>query len=130
MRRREKIGRQTEVIAVPRSISICLPGMGTNQYSEGFLYRFRKCTTNPHSTIDDDSPIILCPSAPHDFVFTKRDQDGTRGWISKTKQLALTEVNRVLTDAMSFCGANFATRELVFNAVELANENIRDQFAH
>src|SRR5205823_1336111 len=61
--------------------------------------------------------------------FTKRDEDGTRGWISKTKQLTLTEVNRVLTEAMSFCGANFLTRELVFNAVELANEGIRHEFA-
>ena len=83
-----------------------------------------------HGVIDDDSPIILFPSAPHDFLFTKRDEDGTRGWISKTKQLTLTEVNRVLTEAMSFCGANFATRELVFYAVELANEGIRDEFAH
>jgi hypothetical protein len=31
---------------------------------------------------------------------------------------------------MSFCGANLFTRELVFNAVELANEGIRDEFAH
>jgi hypothetical protein len=31
---------------------------------------------------------------------------------------------------MSFCGANLFTRELVFNAVELANQGIRDEFAH
>lgn len=106
------------------------PEWGPINIPKGFYTDFASVPPILHSTIDDDSPIILCPSAPHDFVFTKRDQDGTRGWISKTKQLALTEVNRVLTDAMSFCGANFATRELVFNAVELANENIRDQFAH
>jgi len=83
-----------------------------------------------HSLIDDDSPIILFPSAPHDFLFTQRDEDGTRGWISKTKQLTLTQVNEVLKEAMSFCGADDVTRELVFNAVEFANEGIRDQFAH
>src|SRR5262249_10906140 len=44
------------------------------------------------------------------------------GGYQKTKQLSLTEVNRVLTEAMSFCGANLLTRELVFNAVELANQ--------
>ena len=85
---------------------------------------------NAFHAIDDDSPIILFPSAPHDFLFTKRDEDGTRGWISKKKQLTLTQVNEVLKEAMSFCGANFVTRELVFYAVELANEGIRDEFAH
>jgi hypothetical protein len=30
----------------------------------------------------------------------------------------------------SIVGADLSTRELVFNAVELANESIRDQFAH
>src|SRR2546422_1078115 len=54
----------------------------------------------------------------------------TRGWISKKKQLTLTQVNEVLTEAMSLCGANFATRQLVFYAVELVNEGIRDEFAH
>ena len=106
------------------------PEWGPINIPKGFYTDFASVPPILHSIIDDDSPIILFPSAPHDFLFTKRDQDGTRGWISKTKQLTLTEVNRVLTEAMSFCGANFATRELVFNAVELANENIRDQFAH
>jgi hypothetical protein len=103
---------------------------GTIQIPKGFYTDFASVPPQLHSIIDDDSPIILFPSAPHDFLFTKRKSDGTRGWISKTKQLTLTEVNRVLTEAMSFCGANFLTRELVFNAVELANEGIRDEFAH
>ena len=103
---------------------------GTIQIPKGFYTDFASVPPQLHSIIDDDSPIILFPSAPHDFLFTKRESDGTRGWISKTKQLTLTGVNRVLTEAMSFCGANFLTRELVFNAVELANEGIRDQFAH
>jgi hypothetical protein len=106
------------------------PGWGPINIPKGFYTDFATVPPALHSIIDDDSPIILFPSAPHDFLFTKRQSDGTRGWISKTKQLTLTEVNRVLTEAMSFCGANFLTRELVFNAVELANESIRNEFAH
>jgi hypothetical protein len=106
------------------------PTWGPINIPKGFYTDFASVPPSLHSIIDDDSPIILFPSAPHDFLFTRRDQDGTRGWISKTKQLTLTEVNRVLTEAMSFCGANFLTRELVFNAVELANQGIRNEFAH
>jgi len=106
------------------------PKWGPINMPKGFYTDFASVPPSLHSIIDDDSPIILFPSAPHDFLFTKRDEDGTRGWISKTKQLTLTEVNRVLTEAMSHCGANFLTRELVFNAVELANQGIRDEFAH
>ncbi|HEY4273384.1 MAG TPA: DUF1353 domain-containing protein [Candidatus Udaeobacter sp.] len=106
------------------------PKWGPINIPKGFYTDFASVPPSLHSIIDDDSPIILFPSAPHDFLFTKRDEGGTRGWISKTKQLTLTEVNRVLTEAMSFCGANFLTRELVFNAVELANEGIRGEFAH
>jgi len=106
------------------------PTWGPINIQKGFYTDFASVPPSLHSIIDDDSPIILFPSAPHDFLFTKRDEDGTRGWISKTKQLTLTEVNRVLTEAMSYCGANFLTRELVFNAVELANQGIRDEFAH
>ncbi len=82
-----------------------------------------------HSIIDDDSPIILFPSAPHDFLFTKRpDKNDTRGWLNDQKQLSLTEVNHVLTEAMAICGANLLTRNIVFAAVELANEGIRAEF--
>jgi len=81
------------------------------------------------SIIANDAPIILYPSAPHDFLFTKRDSDGTRGWINNTTQLSLTQVNKVLTEAMAICGANQLTRDMVFNAVELANESIRGEFA-
>src|SRR5437870_1370917 len=106
------------------------PQWGAIDIPKTFVTDFASVPPRLHSIIDDDSPIILFPSAPHDFLFTKRDEDGTRGWISKTKQLTLTKVNRVLTEAMSFCGANLFTRELVFNAVELANQGIRDEFAH
>jgi Protein of unknown function (DUF1353) len=106
------------------------PKWGPIDIPKDFYTDFASVPPSLHSIIDDDSPIILFPSAPHDFLFTKRDKDGTRGWISKTKQLTLTEVNRVLTEAMSYCGANFLTRELVFSAVELANDGIRDEFAH
>ena len=96
---------------------------------KGFYTDFASVPSKLDSIIDDDSPIILFPSAPHDFLFTKRKSDDTRGWVSKTKQLTLTEVNRVLTEAMAICGANFFTRELVFQAVELANDGIRNEFA-
>src|SRR2546425_1631906 len=90
-----------------------------------FVTDFASVPPNLHSIIDDDSPIILFPSAPHDFLFTKRkDKNDTRGWISDTKQLTLTEVNHVLTEAMSFCGADVLVRNVVFAAVELANEGI------
>ena len=96
---------------------------------QGFPTDFASVPPQLHSVVDDDSPIILFPSAPHDFLFTKRESDGTRGWLANGKQLTLTEVNRVLTEAMAICGADFATRELVFAAVELANQGVRDEFA-
>lgn len=95
----------------------------------GFYTDFASVPPSLHSFIDDDSPIILYPSAPHDFLFTKRKSDGTRGWLPNGKQLSLTQVNQVLTEAMSICGANMITRNLVFSAVELANEGIRGDFA-
>ena len=106
------------------------PKWGPIEIPKGFYTDFASVPPSLHSIIDDDSPIILFPSAPHDFLFTKRQSDGTRGWLPNGHQLTLTEVNRVLTEAMSFCGANLFTRELVFNAVELANQGIRDEFAH
>ena len=96
---------------------------------KGFFTDFASVPPKLHSIIDDDSPIILFPSAPHDFLFTKRKSDGTRGWLANGKQLTLTEVNQVLTEAMSICGADFFTRELVFSAVQFANQSIRHEFA-
>jgi hypothetical protein len=106
------------------------PKWGTIEVPKGFYTDFASVPPQIHSVIDDDSPDILLPSAPHDFLFTRRPGDGTRGWISKTKQLTLNEVNHVLTEAMTFCGANVLTRNVVFAAVELANQGIRNEFAH
>jgi hypothetical protein len=95
-----------------------------------FYTDFASVPPRIHSIIDDDSPIILFPSAPHDFLFTKReDKNKTRGWLNDQKQLSLTQVNHVLTEAMAICGANFLTQNIVFAAVELANEGIRGEFA-
>jgi hypothetical protein len=105
------------------------PRWGTIDAPKGFYTDFASVPSQLHSIIDDDSPLILLPSAPHDFLFTRRARDGTRGWIGN-KQLTLTEVNHVLTEAMSFCGADIFLRNLVFAAVELANQGIRDEFAH
>jgi hypothetical protein len=48
--------------------------------------------------------------------------------VSDQKQLSLTEVNRVLTEAMAICGADVLTQNIVFAAVELANEGVRGEF--
>jgi hypothetical protein len=106
------------------------PKWGPIDIPKGFYTDFASVPPELHSVVDDDSPIILFPSAPHDFLFTKRkDKNDTRGWVSDKKQLTLTEVNHVLTEAMSFCGAGLLARDAVFTAVELANEGIRNQFA-
>jgi len=105
------------------------PKWGPIDIPKGFYTDFASVPQKLHSIIDDDSPIILFPSAPHDFLFTKRPSDGTRGWLPSGKQLTLTEVNHVLTEAMSFCGADMLTRNVVLAAVEFANESIRHEFA-
>ena len=106
------------------------PKWGTIDVPKGFYTDFASVPPQLHSIIDDDSPIILFPSAPHDFLFTKRkDKKDTRGWVSDKKQLTLTQVNEVLTEAMSFCNADVLTRNVVFTAVELANQGIRGDFA-
>lgn len=102
---------------------------GSIDIPKDFYTDFASVPPKLHSIIDDDSPIILFPSAPHDFLFTKRTSDGTRGWLPSGKQLSLSEVNRILTEAMAICGADFLTRELVFSAVEVANQGIRHEFA-
>src|SRR5947199_6500046 len=96
------------------------PKWGPIEIPKGFYTDFASVPPSLHSVIDDDSPIILFPSAPHDFLFTKRPSDGTRGWLANGKQLTLTQVNHVLTEAMSFCGANVLTQQVVLAAVELA----------
>jgi hypothetical protein len=104
------------------------PKWGLIDIPKGFFTDFASVPPKLHSIIDDDSPIILFPSAPHDFLFTKRKSDGTRGWLPNGKQLSLTEVNRILTEAMTICGADRLTRGLVFAAVEVANQKIRNEF--
>ena len=58
------------------------PKWGTIEVPKGFYTDFASVPPQIHSVIDDDSPDILLPSAPHDFLFTRRPGDGTRGWIS------------------------------------------------
>src|SRR6266545_2322495 len=36
-----------KLLAVPGCVSVCLTEMGTDRYSEGFLYGFCQCTTKP-----------------------------------------------------------------------------------
>ena len=106
------------------------PEWGPITIPKDFYTDFASVPPKLHSVIDDDSPIMLYPSAAHDFLFEKRKQNGTRGWLRPDKQLTLTEVNHVLTEAMTICGAGVLVRDLVFAAVELANEQIRSEFAH
>src|SRR3954465_10455269 len=96
------------------------PKWGPIEIANGFVTDFASVPPSLHSVIDDDSPIILFPSAPHDFLFTKHPSDGTRGWLANGKQLTLNEVNHILSEAMSFCGANLLSQKVVFAAVELA----------
>ena len=106
------------------------PQWGRIEIPNGFYTDFATVPPQLHSFVDDDAPIILLPSAPHDFLFTKReDKKCTRGWIGDT-QLSLTEVNQVLTEAMSFCGADEWIRDAVFLAVETANQGIKNEFRH
>ena len=46
------------------------PKWGTIEVPKGFYTDFASAPPQMHSIIDDDSPIILFPSAPHDFLFT------------------------------------------------------------
>jgi hypothetical protein len=45
------------------------PKWGTIKVPKGFYTDFASVPPQIHSIIDDDSPIILFPSAPHDFLF-------------------------------------------------------------
>ncbi len=103
------------------------PKWGVIEIPENFPTDFASVPSRLHSLIDNDSPIILYPSAPHDYLFSKRP-NGTRGWIGD-KQLSLNEVNHLPTEAMAICGADIFLRNLVFAAVEVANESIRHEFA-
>ena len=81
------------------------------------------------------SPLWFNTNQLHQLRADKNDRTppdalaDMRGWINNTTQLSPTQVNKVLTEAMAICGANQWTREMVFNAVELANESIRGEFA-
>src|SRR5437764_13877839 len=87
---------------------------GTNHNPERSLHTdLASVPPKLHSVMDDDSPIMLYPSAPHDFLFEVRKPHGTRGWLRPDKQLTLTEVNHVLAEAIQICGAGALVRDLV-----------------
>lgn len=93
----------------------------------GFVTDFASVPKFLHGLYDDDCPILLYPSAPHDLLFTLRS-DGTRGWLEDGRQLTLRQVNSVLCEAMEVCGANVVDRGNVFAAVQIANQHIEHQF--
>lgn len=93
----------------------------------GFVTDFASVPKFLHGIYDDDCPILLFPSAPHDFLFLER-QDGTRGWLSDGRQLSLHECNLVLIEAMEVCGASALDRANVLAAVEIANQPLKRTF--
>lgn len=94
-----------------------------------FITDFASVPTILQSIFQGDEPILLRPSAPHDWLF-RPDAKGQRGWLpDRSHQLTLRQCNEVLREAMSDCGASAVECDTVFTAVQLANIGIRDQFA-
>lgn len=97
----------------------------------GFITDFASVPPSLLSVYDDDSPILLYPSAPHDLIFTHAENrtdlpftpgDGrSRGWLLDGRQLTLQQANEVLVEAMFYCGADSIARGQVFGAVQVAN---------
>ncbi len=77
---------------------------------------------------DDDSPLMLYPSGPHDLLFQQRP-DGTRGWLPDGRQLSLSQVNFVYVEAMWYCGATANERAEIYAALEVGNLGLKHQFA-
>ncbi len=97
--------------------------------AEGNITDFASVPLRLRSIFDDDSPVMLYPSASHDLLFQPRP-DGTRGWLADGRQLSLHQVNDVMTEAMWYCGASDAERRHVFEGLMLGNLDVRHAFAH
>jgi hypothetical protein len=109
---------------------------GTIVIPKGFITDFASVPPKLRSFYDDDSPILLYPSGPHDLLFKPLDEDtafgkkGERGWLPDgSKRLSLSQTNTVLTEAMWYCGASETARTVVYDAVQLANLGIQNEFA-
>lgn len=104
----------------------------------GFITDFASVPPALHSIYDNDSPILLYPSAPHDLIFThaenrtdlpfKPTNGRSRGWLHDGRQLTLQQANEVLVEAMFYCGADSIARGQVFGAVQVANLLFADEF--
>lgn len=95
---------------------------------KGFITDFASVPPALRSLYDDDGPILLYPSAPHDLVFKPR-ADGSRGWLPDGRRLTLRQANELLTEAMWYCGASQRDRANVFMAVEIGNQDVKHLFA-
>jgi len=65
------------------------------------------------NVIDNDDPVILCPSIVHDYLFSTHGVS----W-ADVPAYGLTAVNEILIAGMSVCGANEVQKAEVFAAVE------------
>ena len=102
---------------------------GRIEIPKGFYTDFASVPLHLQSIFQNDAPILLRPSAAHDYLF-RPDRNGARGWLpDRSKQLTLREANEVLREAMKVCGADQWTCNLVFETVQLANLGIINEFA-
>jgi hypothetical protein len=110
---------------------------GRIEIPAGFITDFASVPGFLHSIYDDDSPTLLYPSAPHDLLFTpakdRKDlsdkPSDSCGWLTDGRQLTLEQCNKVLVDAMWYCGADDFARAEVYGAVQMANLLHANKFA-
>ena len=94
----------------------------------GFDTDFASVPPSLRSLYDNDSPILLYPSAPHDYVF-QRGVGGMRGWLPDGRRLTMEQANDLLLEAMATCGASGFARHQVGLAVGIGNWHLEREFA-
>src|SRR6266487_2787100 len=71
------------------------PKWGPIEIPKGFYTDFASVPPALHSIIDDDSPIILFPSAPHDFLFTKRPSTALASFFVDRQVIVVWRAKRI-----------------------------------
>lgn len=79
----------------------------------GMITDFASIPAAVRNIIDDDSPLILFASAPHDWLF------GAKGQRAGMPPMSFHDCNLLLVEAMYYCGAPEAIRGIVFEAVQI-----------
>lgn len=87
---------------------------------KGFLTDTASIPTQLRSFIDNDSPEMLFPSAPHDRLFF------SRGKMDNGKVLTFSECNQLMTEAMWWMGAGRRTIGKVYTAIQLGGKKYWD----